>query len=124
MENVENKNMGNKCGECEKGCEKGCCHGGCMMSSMCGHGHMMCLGGRRHVARKIIKIALIIIVLCFVFRMGEFTGYMKTTGYGYRIENRGGYGMMRGYDYNNRWGNQVNVPVAPAVTGTTPAPVQ
>lgn len=74
-----------------KSCEN-CC-GNC-----CSMGHMHGMGGKYHLLRWMLGIAIIIIVFWLGFKLGEFKGYFDDYGYG----KGHGWGMMNfGTDNNN-----------------------
>jgi len=60
----------------------------------CGHCHTHGMGGKYHLLRWVLGIAIIIIVFWLGFKLGEFKGYFDDYGYG-----RGyfGRGMMMNY---------------------------
>lgn len=111
---MENTNMDKKCEDCAGGV----CHGGmCGCGSCCGtgmgHG---CHGGKHHLVKMILKIFIVILIFWCGFRLGQMVGFIKAqTGYGYGAE-KGGWGMMRGWDYNNYLPNTNNTVVPPAPT--------
>ena len=90
MENVEKK--------CEEGCKEKC--GACPgMMFMGAHG---CHGGKcHHLLKIILKLIIIMMIFCFGFKLGVITGSVRGLQEESRISNRGGYGMMQGYRFNN-----------------------
>ena len=96
MENVEKK--------CEEGCCKEKC-GGCPgMMFMGAHGYH---GGKcHHLLKIILKLIIIMMIFCFGFKLGVITGSVRGLQGENRISNRGGYGMMRGYNYSNDFQNE------------------
>ncbi len=91
MENIENKS----CGMCS-------CGGNCG----CGHHH-------KHMMKWLIKIALLVIVFCFAFKMGELKGMLEARGFGgYRYGPAMMYGNGAAYDTG----------IAPSGPVTAPAP--
>ena len=86
--------------ECEHSECKDCTgHGVCCgMQSMGGHG---CHGKKcHHLVKVILMLIIVMMIFCFGFKLGVITGSIRG-GNDYRTENRGGFGMMRGYYYNN-----------------------
>ena len=68
-----------------KHCEECCGH-------CCGMGHMHGMGGKYHLLRWLLGVAIIIIVFWMGFKLGEFKGYFANSD-GYY--GRGfGHGMM------------------------------
>lgn len=93
---MENTNMDKKCDDCAKGvCQGGACCGMSRMG-MCGHG---CHGGKHHLVKMILKIIIVILIFWCGFKLGEMTGFIKAQS-GYGTSQRGGFGMMRGYNNN------------------------
>ncbi len=83
-----------------------CGMGGCGGTCGCGHHHM-------HILKWILKIAVLVIIFSFAFRMGELRGMLESHGYG-----NFGHGGMMYYGYGNDAGFDTGV--APA-TISTPA---
>jgi hypothetical protein len=78
MEENKEKSYENCCGNC------------------CSAGHMHGMGGKYHLLRWMLGLAIIIIVFWLGFKLGEFKGYFDDYGYGKGF----GRGMMN-YGTNN-----------------------
>ena len=93
----------------EKKCEEGCCkekYGGCPgMAFMNAHG---CHGGKcHHLIKIILMLIIVMMIFCFGFKLGSITGSVREAQHeNSRSFNRGGYGMMRGYNYSNDFQNE------------------
>ncbi len=113
MENVDKKEC---MGKCEEVCHENC-HGTSFMGI---HG---CHGGKcHHLVKVILKLVIIMLIFCFGFKLGSITGSFRNERSEGRIQNRGGYGMMRGYNnFNIQPNTNIQNPTAPA---TTVAPVK
>ena len=75
----------------EKSCEN--CSGDC-----CSMGHMHGMGGKYHLLRWMLGLAIIIIVFWVGFKLGEFKGYFNDNSYGFGRSH--GRGMMNAYGPN------------------------
>ena len=80
-----------------------------------------CMCGHRHLTKWLVRIAIVLIVFCLGFMMGELRGMLRTSEH----EMYSGHGMMMhrggmdmdGYDGSGMMDNTL----APA-TSATPAP--
>jgi len=88
MEETKGKSYENCCGDC------------------CSMGYMHGMGGKYHLLRWMLGLAIIIIVFWVGFKLGEFKGYFEDYGYGkgfgrgmmnYSGQDRNGYFQIRQY---------------------------
>lgn len=91
-----------------------CCQGCCECS--CHHGW-----GRRYYLRRFLVLVLgVVLAFWCGFKLGIIKGYMLGNGYyGFGRPMMGGYGMMRGWDWDDGYGRRVQVD-APAQPGAAP----
>ncbi|MGC9610925.1 MAG: hypothetical protein ABSE68_01775 [Minisyncoccia bacterium] len=82
-----------------EGCKCEMCENGSCKGMMCkGMWHRGCCGGKHHILRWILGLAILAVVFCGGFKLGVIVGSING-GFGY--SNHGGYRMMlRGGDYN------------------------
>lgn len=92
----------------ENKCAGGMCGG--KGSCGCGHHHM-------HIMKWLLKIALLIVVFCFAFQMGELKGMLRSQGYGHRIYSN----MMYGTDVSNGIVPETGVSVGGTTAPAAPA---
>ncbi len=104
MEYKEGENM---CGGAMGSCGGGCCGGG--------HGHKRALVW-------LVKIAILAIVFCFAFKMGELKGMLM--GQGYFHHGLYGQGMMYGNDGNNWYGAEDGSVTSGTQVAPAPAPAK
>lgn len=68
-------------------------------SSCYGMDHMHGMGGKYHLLRWLLGIAILLIVFWLGFKLGEFKGYFSDNGYGFGRSH--GWRMMNSYGRNN-----------------------
>lgn len=82
---MDKKECGGMCGQNSCGGMHGM--GGC-------HHH-----GKHHLIKMILMMIIVIMIFASGFKLGEIVGSVRGSSYGSRgMMNRGGYGMMRGYN--------------------------
>jgi hypothetical protein len=93
------------------------------MSGMCGNKCEGCGYNHMHLMKKLIKMALVIIILCFAFKIGEIKGFLEATyGHDFMGERRiSGDMMMYGNTRNVEWNKGTSMMDGQTFTVTTPA---